>query len=79
MAEDIYYDQTPITLEFSVEEHDLLIHILNHAIDGMDLAIPFIYDLNGDSEIRQRYEMINNMKERSWKLWRQRFKKDSVV
>ena len=67
------YDQTPITMEFSVEEHDLLNSILCHAIDGMDLAIPCIYDLPEDSEIRQRYKMLERMKDQSCQLWSNRF------
>ncbi len=60
-------------MEFTFEEHDLLNSILNHAIDGMNLAVPCIYDFSEDSEIRQRYEMIEEMKEKSYKLWAQRF------
>ena len=67
------YDTTPITLEFDVEEHDLLNSILVHALDGMDLAIPCIYDLPEDSEILQRYEMLDRIKNRSYQLWSQRF------
>ena len=66
-------DQKPVMLEFSYEEHDLLNFILNHAIDGMDLAFPCIYDLPEDSEIRQRYDMLEHMKNRSYSLWAQRF------
>jgi hypothetical protein len=68
-----YCDQKPITMEFSYEEHDLLNSILNHAVDGMYLAIPCIYDLPEDSEIRQRYEMLELMKNHSYSLWAQRF------
>jgi len=67
------YDMTPVTMEFTVDEHDLLNIILCHAIDGMDLAIPCIYDLPEDSEIRQRYDMLEHMKNNSYKLWSQRF------
>ena len=67
------YDTTPITMEFTADEHDLLNSVLNHALDGMDLAIPCIYDLPEDSEIRQRYDMLEHMKNNSYKLWSQRF------
>ena len=46
-----YYNKQPVTMEFTVEEHDLLNSILCHAVDGMDLAIPCLYDLPEDSEI----------------------------
>ena len=67
------YDTTPITLEFDADEHDLLNSILVHALDGMDLAIPCIYDLPEDSEILQRYEMLERIKNQSYQLWSQRF------
>ena len=66
-------DQKPVMLEFSYEEHDLLNSVLCHALDSMYLAIPCIYDLPEDSEIRQRYELLNRMKNYSYKLWAQRF------
>lgn len=68
-----YYDTTPVTMEFDADEHDLLNSILVHALDGMDLAIPCIYDLPEDSEIRQRYEMLERIKNQSYQLWSQRF------
>ena len=64
---------TPVTMEFTADEHDLLNSILCHAIDGMDLAIPCIYDLPEDSEILQRYQMLDRMRNRSYQLWSQRF------
>ena len=68
-----YYNKQPVTMEFTVEEHDLLNSILCHAVDGMDLAIPCLYDLSEDSEIRQRYEMLDRIKNHSYSLWAQRF------
>ena len=68
-----YYDTTPVTMEFTADEHDLLNSILCHAVDGMDLAIPCIFDLPEDSESLQRYEMLERMKNRSYQLWSQRF------
>jgi hypothetical protein len=68
-----YYDTTPVTMEFNADEHDLLNSILCHAIDGMDLAIPCIYDLPEDSESLKRYEMLERMKNHSYSLWAQRF------
>ncbi|QPX48101.1 hypothetical protein PQC13_gp136 [Synechococcus phage S-SRM01] len=74
LNETNYCDQQPITMEFTFEEHDLLNFILCHAIDGMDLAIPCFYDLPIDSEIRQRYELLDSMKNRSYSVWSDRFK-----
>ena len=67
------YDTTPITMEFTADEHDLLNNILVHAVDGMDLAIPCIFDLPEDSESLKRYEMLEHMKNQSYQLWSQRF------
>jgi hypothetical protein len=68
-----YYDTTPVTMEFDADEHDLLNSILVHALDGMDLAIPCIYDLPEDSEILERYQMLDKIRQRSYDLWSQRF------
>lgn len=73
LTKDNYCDQKPVTMEFTFEEHDLLNFILCHAIDGMDLAVPCIYDLPEDSEIRKRYDMLEHMKNHSYSLWEQRF------
>ena len=67
------YDTTPMTMEFTVDEHDLLNSVLNHALDGMHLAIPCVFDLPEDSESLKRYEMLERMKNRSYGLWSQRF------
>ena len=73
LNETNYCDQTPVSMEFSFEEHDLLNNILNHALDGIHLAIPCIYDLPEDSESLQRYEMLEHMKNHSYSLWANRF------
>ena len=73
LNETNYCDQKPVTMEFTYEEHDLLNSILCHAVDAMDLAIPHIYDFPEDSEIRQRYEMLDSLKERSYSVWSDRF------
>ena len=73
LNETNYCDQTPVTMEFSFEEHDLLNSILVHAAGGMDLAIPSIYELPEDSEIRQRYETLDRLRQFSYALWAKRF------
>jgi hypothetical protein len=73
LNETSYYDTNPVTMEFDVDEHDLLNGILIHALDGMYLTIPCIYDLPEDSDIRRRYEMLEHMKNHSYSLWAQRF------
>jgi hypothetical protein len=61
-------------MEFSFREHDLLNQILNHAIDAYDLMGFYEVDmLSDDSEIKQRYNMLMEIKQRSHQLWVDRF------
>jgi len=60
-------------MEFTFEEHDLLNDILCHAADGIYIAVPSICELPINSEIRQRYETLEEMREKSYKLWSERF------
>jgi hypothetical protein len=73
LTEENYCDQQPVTMEFTFEEHDFLNDILCHASDGMYVACPSFHDFPEDSEIRQRYEMLEEMREKSYKLWAKRF------
>jgi hypothetical protein len=76
LNETNYCDQKPITIEFTFEEHDLFNDILNHAIEAIDFALGssmLEFDYLEDSEIRKRYEMLENMKNYSCSLWAQRF------
>lgn len=61
-------------MEFSFEEHDLLNSILNHALDAYDFTgYSEIFDMPDDSPVKQRYDMILELKERSHHLWAHRF------
>ena len=73
LNETNYCDQQSVTMEFTFKEHDLLNSIMCHASEAMDIAIPCVYDLSEDSEIRQRYEMLDSMRNRSYDLWKKRF------
>jgi hypothetical protein len=73
MNETNYCDQSSVTMEFSFEEHDLLNDVLNHASEALSLAIPCVYDLPEDSEIRQRYEDLERLRQFSYALWAKRF------
>lgn len=73
LTEENYCDKKSVTMEFTFEEHDLLNSILCHASDSMDLAIPFVYEFPEDSEIRQRYDMLQRMRNHSYDLWKNRF------
>ncbi len=68
-------NQEPISMEFTFEEHDILNDILRHAIDSMDVALGYslIDDYDETSGIRQRYEVLQKMKDRSLNFWVNRF------
>lgn len=74
LNETNYCDQKPIAMHFSFQEHDLLNQILNHAIDAYDLMGFYEVDmLPDDSEIKKRYDMLMDIKQRSHELWMHRF------
>lgn len=69
-----YCDQKPITMNFTFEEHDLLNDILNHAIESFDFVAFLDEDeLPEDGEIMKRKRMLENIKNRSFQLWKTRF------
>lgn len=74
LTEENYCDQKPITLSFSFEEHDLLNDILNHAIESFDF-VAFLDEgeLPEDGQIIKRKRMLENMKNNSFQLWKERF------
>jgi len=72
--ESNYCDQKPITIELSFHEHDVINQILNHALDAYDLTgYNEIFDLPDDSPVKQKYNMILELRERSYSLWMHRF------
>lgn len=74
LNETNYCDQKTITMEFSFEAHDLLNDMICHALDTYDFVNYLgIHDLPEDSPVRRRYEMLESMKECSFKLWNDRF------
>ena len=73
LNETNYCDQQPVTIEFTFEEHDFLNDILRHASDGMYVACPSFHELSEDSEFRQRFRMLEEMRHKSNQLWKNRF------
>ena len=74
LTEENYCDQKPVTMQFSFEEHDFYNEILTHAISSYDFMGFYEIDtLPGDSEIKRKYNMLMEMRERSHKLWVDRF------
>lgn len=71
-------DESPVTIEYTMEEHELLNSIMVAALDSIDtIAYGEIYDLPKDSPIRIRYELLNSMRQRSLELWSQRWDNNS--
>lgn len=69
------YKKHSITLEFTVEEHDLLNDVLVHCIDAMYFSMGSISfaDLDRSCELHQRLLMLEKIKTRSYDLWMQRY------
>lgn len=71
-------DESPVIIEYTMEEHELLNSIMVAALDSIDtIAYGEIYDLPKDSPIRIRYELLNSMRQRSLELWSQRWDNNS--
>ena len=62
-----------MTMELTFEEHDLLNEILCHALDGIYVACPNLHELPKDSEIRQRFGMLEQIRHKSHQLWNKRY------
>lgn len=80
LTEDNYCDKQPVTMEFTFEEHDLLNDIIRHAIDAYDFVMfsdISVKELPFDNDIRQRYEMLESIKNRSFALWADRYGKNN--
>lgn len=69
-----YCNQNPIIMNFTFEEHDLLNDILNHAIESFDF-VAFLNEgeLPEYGQIMKRKRMLENIKNRSFQLWKTRF------
>jgi len=68
------HDQSPVKMEITYEEHDFLNSILNHAQESFDLVDAY-WELPEDSEVRKRYKMLKTLRDRSYELWSERYRK----
>jgi len=68
------HDQSPVKMEITYEEHDFLNSILNHAQESFDLVDAY-RELPEDSEVRKRYKMLKTLRDRSYELWSERYRK----
>lgn len=67
--------ENDITITLTESQHELLIDVLTHAQDAMNLSLPFdgLYELPLNNSIVQKYTMTENLKELLWELWSDRF------
>lgn len=68
-----YCDQKPVTIELTFEEHEIVKDVIIRAIDNVDLLGIYIHELPEDSEIRQRYEMLESLSDKICNHWKERF------
>ena len=72
--EDSHISQGDIQVALTFGEHELMVDILRLSIEMMDFSCPYgVFNLPIDSEILQRYTMIENLRERFNTLWSDRF------
>lgn len=65
-----------INVKLTEAEHELMIDLLVHALESYQLVAPYdsgIHDLPLDNPIVQRYDMVDNLRERFMVLWKDRF------
>jgi hypothetical protein len=72
--EDAHIDQCDVNVALTFAEHELINEVLLQAVNSFDFACPYgMFDLPIDSEIVQRYTMLDNLRERFNILWSDRF------
>jgi hypothetical protein len=72
--EDSHIVQGDIQVLLTFAEHELINEVLMQASTSFDFACPYgMVDLPIDSEIVQRYTMLQNLSERFYILWSDRF------
>ena len=72
--EDSHISQGDIQVPLTFAQHELINEVHLQAVNSFDFACPYgIYELPIDSEIVQRYTMLENLRERFNTLWSDRF------
>lgn len=71
---DLNIDQNDLNVTLTFSEHELMNDVLMQAVEAIGIACPYgLHDLPIDSEIVQRYTMIENLRERFNTAWSDRF------
>lgn len=78
VVEDTNYDahisQGDIQVTMTYAEHEMMMEIIMQAISAVDFACRYgLHELPVDSEIVQRYTILDNLRERFSVLWTDRF------
>lgn len=72
--DDAHIVQGDIQVTLTYAEHEMINDVLMQAVNAFDLACPYgIFDMPMDSELVQRYTMVENLRERFNTLWSDRF------
>lgn len=83
IAEDLdhgsHMDVNDLDVKLTYAEHEMICELLTQATTMIDFASPYgIFDLPIESDIVQRYSMIENLRERFNTAWSDRFATDST-
>jgi hypothetical protein len=71
-----------IIVNLTEAEHELMIDLFVHALDSYQFVAPYdsgVHDLPLDNPIIQRYDMIQNLRERFLVLWQDRFENKNEI
>lgn len=72
--DDAHINQDDIQVTLTFAEHELINDVLMQAINALDFSCPYaLHNLPIDSEVVQRYTMVENLRERFNALWSDRF------
>ena len=77
--DDLHIDQNDLTFTLTYTEHEMLCDMLLQAVNMMEFACPYKYfDLPMESELIQRFSMIENLRERFNTAWSDRFTNNEI-
>jgi hypothetical protein len=78
-TDDSHIDKNDLNVTVTFAEHEFMCDILCQAETMMNFACPYgMFDLPIDSELVQRYTMIENLRERFNTAWSDRFNTEST-
>jgi hypothetical protein len=72
--DEICWDESPISMQFTFEEHEALCDAISQAMESYNL-ISYIdlQKLPADCETRKKYELLDTLRNRVYYGWSQRF------